>query len=167
MARVVPCGAEGSSKLASMAGATKHPVQRWTFMPTGEFHVNERDDAAHIGEIFFDDNAIVTGPALQIRDWIFFMMRHAKDWSPISEWIVSAFHADAIHILCEVHGNDQLDARRKFCLHVVQAYWAILVDDYHPKKGDTFSISLKQSFATPAHVQAMIEGYTMRGGVDS
>lgn len=156
---------DANQQLISLAEVSQTHVKRWQFVPTGKYVLDGRQDMAHVGDVSFDDDEIIVGPAaIQIKDWVFFMMRHKSDVSPLSEWIVSAFHGDTLHVMWEVHGDEIHTAHQKLCMHLGKVVWPILFDDYRPIVGTPFRIDVIEQFDSPEEILTMVNGYTLQGG---
>ena len=108
----------------------KDGILHWQFLPTGPFEVNGRDTESHIGELFWDDPEWETGPAIQVRDWVFCLLQFpAAD----AQWMLGAFHGDRFTACLELEKTPPTDALRKqFMGLVVGLFWPVL----HPEAFD-------------------------------
>jgi hypothetical protein len=105
-------------------------VLPWRFTPTGTLEVNGRDTESHIGELFWEDSNFVTGPAFQVRDWVFCLAQFPK---ADQKWILCAFCGNNFFAYREFAKTSSSDAlRQQFVALTVGLFWPIL----HPETFD-------------------------------
>ncbi len=101
----------------------------WQFVATGHLRVNDRDTESHVGELLWKDERWATGPAIQVRDWVFCL---AQAPAADASWVLCAYRGNSFYAFMEFKDQEPSDGlRRSFISLVVGSFWPIL----HP---DTF-----------------------------
>jgi hypothetical protein len=150
-------------EIASHADLIHPAIAPWTFMPTGVFLVDGRSPDAHIGEVVFKDDGLVTGPAIQAGQWAFCLVRPRKDNT--TTWVLAGFRGNALHFFKEVKTAAEEDPRPQFCIDVVNEFWPILFPGNHGlEQGKPFHISHKTTFVDSSEIRTMLH-FSLRGGL--
>ncbi len=145
---------------------TKTGIRPWRFLATGHLRVNDRDTDSHIGELFWDDAAWETGPAVQVRDWVFCLQRFpAAD----AQWMLCAYRGDRFHAVLEFTATEMAAGlRQAFLGVVVSRFWPILHPETFDGQSDAAAAALRGDIEVVTRLApgelALLAAFNQSGG---
>jgi len=172
------------TRIAAKAKAVSHNIPgAWTFIPVGDFSINDSDCDANIGELYYENGAYEIGPTVRVRDWVFCLERmtlagraaYPQNIIDPEIWVLSAFHGMDHYSFDKVHVGNPESLRPVFLTIIVHEFVPILCEDLFDGKAGIpseviltwpFKIEpwLPDSESVRKQVEALKTGNIMRGG---
>ena len=140
-------------------------INPWQFAPTLQLFIDGQDLGAHPGKLVWHEPRIQTGPAIQARDWCFFMGK--VPLPPLSSgielpgmWMIMGLHGDSAYIFDGLGTESVAQLRAQFVTKVIRQFFPIL---YPELRRDDHNVEIPEVLP-PGGLDALLQ-YHLGGGV--
>lgn len=119
-----------NARVAARAQTSSTPVARFTYVPSGQLFVDNKDTGSTVGDVYYANPAIEIERAARVRDWTFCLERMARrEMRPAGhedDWVLGAFHGNLHYSFGFITIAPSASTASAFLQNIVERFWPIL-----------------------------------------